>query len=64
MHVLEVCVLETSCVWLVLLMGVLRLKACHLDDVESMRENLRGVIREWRLAKGSVRGAVSEMKRL
>ena len=42
----------------------LRLKKCHLDDVESLKEELKGSILQYRLARGSVRGAISEMKRL
>ena len=41
-----------------------RLKKIHLDDVESMKDECREVVTDYRLAKGSARGAIVEMKRL
>ena len=41
-----------------------RLKKCALDDVESLRDECVTVVLAFRLAKGTIRGAISEMKKM
>ena len=41
----------------------MRLKKTHLDDVERLRDDLRFAVKEYRMAKGSVRGTITEMKK-
>ena len=41
----------------------MRLKKTHLDDVERLRADLRFAVKEYRMAKGSLRGTITEMKK-
>ena len=41
----------------------MRLKKTHLDDVERLRDDLRFAVKEYQMAKGSVRRTITEMKK-
>ena len=54
---------ESRCVAISSHVAWSRLKKCHLDDVESLKGDLKNTVLQYRLARGSVRGAISEMKK-